>query len=319
MSDLFSRRDWLKTVGAVGVGASALDAFAPVKLPAVPAPLAVATRYAPGDIVELYTTSDVFIPPRGRSWMKFSFDFPEPGVVFGDHRFSFLIFTDENTYSLDRARMTARGTADALELTCDQFIWAGGQQHTPGKLTASFSRSGSTIEWRIVAEMDRPIKTVTTVIRDVPRGLVSLGGGQLTDTREGDILGGYTFGAGDLHNEGVTSMTTPVAIVQAADQDFLYLATLDDRVRPKRYYFQASERAFRVEAIYEHDAWRNDHRVEVPAWRLGHAASFENAMQSHMDHIERAFSLPAWDTRPDVQDWQRRLALVTTMHGMHYT
>lgn len=283
------------------------------------AALQVATPHATGDIVDLYSTSDVFIPPRGRSFMKFSFDFPEPAVVFGDHRFSFLVFTDENTYALDRERMTVRGNADGIELTCDGFTWGGGQQRAPGTLTAVFSKSGETIEWRTVVEMGRPIKTVTTVVRDVPRGLVSVGGGQPIDTRDGDLLGGYTFGAGDLHNFGVTSMTTPVAIVKASDDDYLFFTTLDTRVRPKRYYFQAGEKAFRVEAIYEHDAWRDDTRVEVPAWRLGHASTFEGAMQPHMDHIERAFALPAWDSRADVPAWMRNLALVTTLHGMHYT
>jgi hypothetical protein len=287
--------------------------------PGANASLPMMTRHAPGDIVELYSTSDVFIPPRGRSFMKFSFDFPEPSVVFGDHRFSFLVFTDENTYALDRERMTARGNADRIELTCNGFTWAGGQERAPGKLTAEFSKDAGTIEWRATVEMDRPIKTVTTVIRDVPRGLVSLGGGQPIDTRDGDVLGGYTFGAGDLHNFGVTSMTTPIAIVKAADDDYLYFTTLDTRVRPKRYYFQAGEKAFRVEAIYEHDAWRNDSRIEVPAWRLGHASSFEAAMQPHMEHIERAFALPTWESRADVPAWMRNLAMVTTLHGMHYT
>lgn len=275
--------------------------------------------YSPGDILDLYSTSDVFIPPRGRSWMKFSFDFPEPAVVFGDHRFSFLVFTDENTYALDRARMQASGHGDTMELTCDGFTWAGGQEHAPGKLTARFTRSGRDVEWTITAEMDRPIKTVTSVVRDVPRGKVSVGGGQLTDTKDGDLLAGYTFGAGDLMNEGVWSITTPVAVVQAGDTDFLYLTTLDERVRPKRYYFQAGERAFRTECVYEHDAWRNDTRVEVPAWRIGHATSLESAMDAHMSHIERAFALNTWESRPDVPAWMRNVALVTTLHGMHYT
>src|SRR5690348_17435123 len=113
---------------------------------AAPSPLSVATKYAPGDIVELYSTSEVFIPPRGRSFMKFSFDFPEPCVAFGDHRFGFLIFTDENTYALSRPRMIARGDGSALELTCDEFTWAGGQEKVSGKLTAHFRRDGSTIE-----------------------------------------------------------------------------------------------------------------------------------------------------------------------------
>src|SRR5690242_16858482 len=258
-----SRREWLLGLGAAGVGALTVDWFARQRGLDTPAPLEVAARYAPGDIVELYSTSDVFIPARGRTWMKFSFDFPEPAVVFGDHRFSFLVFTEENTYALDRAHMTARGGADALELTCDGFTWAGGQECAPGKLNAKFTRNGTTIEWDVTVEMQRPVKSVTSVIRDVPRGLVSVGGGQLYDTKDNDLLAGYTFGAGDLHNWDVASMTTPVAIVQAADQDFLYLTTLDTRVRPKRYYFQAGERGFRVEAVYEHDAWRNDTRVEV--------------------------------------------------------
>ena len=322
MPDNVSRRDWLKTVGAASAGAMVpLDALASaVPEPSSgPAPIAVATVHAPGDIVELYSTSDVFIPARGRTWMKFSFDNPEPGVVFGPHRFSFLVFTDENTYALDRTHMRASGNDDALELTCDRFTWAGGQESVAGKLTAHFTRNGTTIEWQVTVEMQRPIKTVTTVIRDVPRGQISVGGGQLTDTKDNDLLAGYTFGAGDLHNWDVASMTTPVAVIQAADQDFLYLTTLDDRVRPKRYYFQAGERAFRAEAIYEHDAWRNDTRVEVPRWRLGHATSLEAAIQPHMEHVERVFGLQSWETRADVQPWMRNIALVTTLHGMHYT
>lgn len=321
MTQEISRRDWIVTVGAAGAGAL---------VPADPLPLIVTTTaaapvhardvYAPGDITALSSTSDVFIPPRGRSFMKFSFDFPEPAVVFGNHRFSFLVFTEENSYSLDRAGMRAEGNADALRLQCDGLSWAGGQEKAPGKLTVQFRRNGTTIDWDITVEMERPIKTVTTVIRDVPRGAVSVGGGALTDTHDGDLLAGYTFGAGDLHGAGTpSSITTPLAIVQAAERDFLFLTTLDSRVRPKRYYFQAGERAFRTEAIYEHDAWREDRRVVVPTWRVGRATTFEGAMQPHMDHVERAFHLSSWDERSDVPAWMRTLAMVTTLHGMHYT
>src|SRR5205085_10503502 len=138
---------------------------------------------------------------------------------------------------------------DALELTCDRFVWAGGQETAPGSLHATFTRKDGVIEWAITAQMDKPIKTVTTVIRDVPRGNVALGGGAPQDTRDGDLLGGYTFGAGDLHNEGVSSMTTPVALVELFDSDFLYLTTLETKVRPKRYYFLAGGNAFGLVVI----------------------------------------------------------------------
>ncbi len=319
-----SRRDWLRTVGVAGVGAlTPLEKLATAARPerkmAPATALEVATLRAPGDIVELYSTSDVFTPARGRTWMKFSFDFPEPAIVFGDLPFTFLVFTDENTYGLDRSRMRATGTSEALELTCDEFVWAGGQERAPGKLRAAFSRRDATVEWHITVEMDRPIKSVTTVIRDVPRGRISVGGGQLVDTKDGDLLAGYPFGAGDLHNFDVTSMTTPVAIVEAGDRDFRYLTTLDNLVRPKRYYFQAGERAFRIEAVYEHDAWRNDRRLEVPGWQLGRAPSLDEAVAAHMQHVEQAFALQPWESRADVPAWMRTIALVTTLHGMHYT
>jgi len=332
MTEPFSRRDWIKTVGVVGAGAlvpgAALDAAntgtpalglaAPE--PAHSPPLPIREMYAPGDIVELSSTSDVFIPPRGESLMKFSFDFPEPGVVFGEHRFSFLLFTEENTYAMDRGAMRASGNGDALELTCSRLVWAGGQETSPGHVTVKFRRNGRTIEWDITAEMPRPIRTITTVIRDVPRGKVSFGGGGLIDPKDGDVLGGYTFGAGDLHGAEVPrSMTTPLAVVQAGEQDFLYLTTRDDRVRPKRYYFQAGERAFRAEAIYEHDAWREDTRLTVPTWQLGHTATLDEAVALHIAHIERAFNIPTWESRTDVPAWMRNAALVMTMHGQHYT
>jgi hypothetical protein len=299
--------------------------MAPLERVALPASthdrerLAVTTHHAPGDIVELTSTSDVFTPAPGRTWMKFSFDFPEPAVVFGNHRFSFLAFSDENAYGLDRARMRAAGSGDTLELVCDGFVWAGGQERAPGSLRVSFAKRGTTVEWHITADMERPIKSVTTVIRDVPRGRISVGGGPLVDTRDGDLLAGYPFGAGDLHNFDVSSMTTPVAVVEAGDRDFVYLTTLDTVVRPKRYYLQAGEHAFRVEAVYEHDAWRSDRHVEVPGWQLGHAATLDEAVDAHLAHVEQAFGLQPWDSRTDVQPWMRELALVTTLHGMHYT
>ena len=319
MSDFVSRRDWLKTVGVVGAGAvvsrDALDAE-PLTSATAP-PLASAVSQNPGDIIELTSTSEIFIPPRGRSYMKFSFDFPEPSVAFGDYRFGFLIFTDENTYGLDRSALRAEGNADALRVTCDRFVWAGGQEKAPGKLVASLRRTGSTIEWDAVVEMERPVKTITTIVRGVPRGQLSFGAGGFSDPRDGESLVGYPFGGGDLNASG--SMTTPLLVIQTPPGEVLYVSSLDTRVRPKRFYLAPGEAGYRVEAIYEHDAWRDDKRVEMPAWRLGRASSADEAVATHMTHIERAFAIPDWERRADVPAWLRQTAMVTTLHGMHYT
>ena len=325
MRDPVSRRDWLKTVGVAGAGA--LVSPDTLHLPAGLAAQETATaiRHDPsaavqqdsGTIVDLSSTSEIFIPPRGRGFMKFSFDFPEPSVSFGDYRFGFLVFTEENTYGLDRAKVRVEGNSDALTLTCDGFVWAGGQQKAPGKLTASLRRSGAAIEWSAVVEMALPVKTVTSIIRGVPRGQVSLGGGPFTDQRDNEVLAGYAFGGGDLNGPG-GSMTTPLLMIQTPS-DVFHVSSLDDRMRPKRFYLAPGETSYRVEAIYEHDGWREDRRITVPTWRLGRAATADDAASLHMQHVEKAFALKSWESRTDVPLWMRNVALVTTLHGMHYT
>jgi hypothetical protein len=324
MTEPISRRDLIKGLGAIGASGLLKSAEASASsTPEVNHPLSQVVLTPPradGEISSLTSTSEVFIPPRGRGHMKFSFDFPEPVVALGEHRFGFLVFTSENTYGLDREKMKVEVDGDTMRLTCSGFVWAGGQEKTVGKLLASFRRDIGKIEWDVTVEMDQPIKTVTTVIRDVPRGQVSFGGGALSDQKDNELLSAYPFGGGDLHGPGAgNSMSTPLAIVQTAADDFVLISPLDDKVRPKRFYFQPGEKFYRVEAIYEHDGWRNDRKVTVPRWRLAYAKTFEGAVQSHMTFVENAFNLPAWDTRTDVPAWMRRIAMVTTLHGMHYT
>ena len=327
MTDSFSplsRRDWLKTVGAVGAGAVVDPSLAlgvsPTLPPQEPPTVRVADHHATGDIVDLTSTSEIYTPPRGRSYMKFSFDFPEPSVVFGDHRFGFLVFTDENTYGLDRSRIKVTGDAAELRLTCDGLVWAGGQERSPGHLEATLRQNGSTVEWDAVVEMDRPVKAVTTIVRGVPRGRLSFGAGGFIDPHDGEFLAGYPFGGGDLHGPGAAAgITTPLLMVEASPNDIVYLSALDDRVRPKRFYLAPGEAGYRVEAVYEHDAWRRDTRVQVPRWRLGRTESADDAVGQHMEHLERTFGLTPWESRSDVPDWMRQVAMVTTLHGMHYT
>jgi hypothetical protein len=112
MTDRISRRDVIKGLGAVGAGgllnsinAGELIDERPTSEISRAIPHAVLTPRMDGEVSPLSSTSEVFIPPRGRGYMKFSFDFPEPVVSFGEHRFGFLVFTAENTYALDRDKM----------------------------------------------------------------------------------------------------------------------------------------------------------------------------------------------------------------------
>ena len=192
MTEPISRRNLIKGLGAIGASgllkSTNATANAGINHPLPQVALTESSPRSDGEITALSSTSEVFIPPRWRGFMKFSFDFPEPMVAFGEHRFGFLVFTAENTYGLDREKMHVEVDGDTMRLTCSGFVWAGGQEHARGSLTASFRRDIGKIEWDTTVEMDHPIKTVTTVIRDIPRGSVSFGGGALSDQKDNEIL-----------------------------------------------------------------------------------------------------------------------------------
>ena len=305
MSEAISRRDWLKAMGVLSAG----------ELLNVPAPLAL-----PVPILPLSSTSEVFVPPRGRAFQKFSFDFPEPSVAVAGLRFSVLVFTRENAYALDASALTAEGTGDSLTLTSARLTSAGGQLQAPGRVDVRLRKDGDVILCDVTAQMDQPIKAVTVVVRGVPRGKLSSGGGAPVDPHDDEILWGYPFGGGDLFGDNTAGgIGTPLAVVQQGDSQFMALSSLDDHVRTKRFYFQPGEQGYKVELVHEVEGWLDRRTVQVPTWCVRRAASLDAAVAPHYAHLERAYHVPRWETRGDVPDWLRRTQLVVTLHGMHFT
>ncbi|HYM25250.1 MAG TPA: hypothetical protein VEU08_18665, partial [Vicinamibacterales bacterium] len=307
----FSRRDLLKSLGAVPLVASAADAQQ-------------RAQAADGAIVERTSTSGVDIPPRGRGFQKFSFDFPEPSVAFGECEFGFRVFTHENAYGLSRPRMTAREAAGGVDVACTEFVWAGGQQRTAGQLTARLRRTGDAIECDVTTSMENPLKAIAVIVRGVPRGRMSAGGAPFFDTRDDEILLGYPFSGGDLFGpQGNGGLTTPLVIVQPGEAQaggrMVALSSRDARVRTKRFYFQPGEGGYRVELLTEAEGWRPANTMESGTWRIASAASVADAAEAHYAHLERAFAIPRWADRADVPPWMRGVQLVVTLHGMHYT
>src|SRR5574341_1405701 len=213
MTDSFSRRDWLKTVSAAGAGSLLVPGMAGPD----PAPRPIGQAQSP--VLPLTSTSEVFVPPRGRAFQKFSFSFPEPAVEFQGLRFSFLVFTRENVYGLDAGKITVNQETDGLSLISNGLVWAGGQERSGGRVAARLRQRGDALECDVTAEMDQPIKAVTVVVRGVPRGQISNGGSQPFDPHDNEILFGYPFGGGDLFGGNTAGgMSTPLAVVKSGEQ-----------------------------------------------------------------------------------------------------
>lgn len=316
MTGPVSRRDALKILGATSAGA-----LLGAPNGGLGGADSVARAAAPIQVLPLTSTSEVFVPPRGRAYDKFSFDFPEPSVAFQGYRFGVLVFTYENVYGLDGGAMHATSVADGVRVVCDRLVWAGGQERTSGRVTLDLRREGErALTWTVRASMPKRIKAITTIVRGVPRGRVSASGAPFFDPHDDEILLGYPFSGGDLVGPGEAGgMPTPLAIIQASDGSFISMSSLDDRVRTKRFYFQPGERAYRVEAVHETEGWLSRSDVTTPTWRLAHETTLAAAVTPHFAHLREAYHLTTWDARRDVPDWLRRTALVLTLHGMHYT
>jgi hypothetical protein len=330
MTDKISRRELLKTSvvagassvvlrkldGARAAEASPHDACADgatlehgtAPRGATPAAL---SGVADGEIVALTCNDGVYVPPRGQSFFKFGFDFPEPSVAFQGLLFSFRLHTFEDCYGLDRASMTVEKTADGFEMRCSNLVWAGDQMKAPGSVVARARKSGDYFEWKVSAETDRPIKSLTSIVRGVPRGQVSVSCNKFFDPKDNEILKEhpYLFGG----------MTTPLVVIQKDSGEFFYLSARDEQVRATRFYLQPGDEGYRAELIYEREGWEKSNKIESPAWRVGKAPSMDAASRMHFDHVERAFQIPDWEKRTDVPEWFREIALVLSIHGMHWT
>ncbi len=312
MTPDYSRREWLTLMGLAGGsslvgGGPSISPLLPMSGTAVP-------------ILPLTSTSEVHLPPRGAAFQQFSFDFPEPSVECGGFRWGFRLFTRENAYGLDPSAVRAETTEDGVVLRADRLVWAGGQEQAAGGLTARLRLRPDGVEWNVDAEVGQPIKSVTTVIRGVPRGRLAVNGGTPFDPAEDELLYGYPFGAGDLFGGNTAQgISTPFLSFLPPSGSVLSLHSLDDQVRAKRFYLQPGDNGYRVEAIFEVEGWRDATTVSVPTWRLFRTETLEQATTRHYDHLAAAYAIPEWETRPDAPAWLRDTRLVLTLHGMHYT
>src|SRR5262245_35754811 len=98
-------------------------------------------------IVRNRSTTGVIVPPRGASFMKPSFDTPEPSVRFEGLEIGFAIFSRENAYYLDDKKLRVESIDDGIRVICEGVLWAGGQESAAGRLEATIRRVGAWIEW----------------------------------------------------------------------------------------------------------------------------------------------------------------------------
>ncbi|WP_324675023.1 hypothetical protein [Hymenobacter sp. GOD-10R] len=267
---------------------------------------------AQNELLPLTSLDGVYTPSKGKGEMKFSFAWPEPSAEFAGFQFSFRVQTFENAYAIDPARTRLERSGDRLRYLCQGFTWAGGQEKAAGELTAELQRNpDGSVEWRVSAQMNQPIKSISTVVRGIPRGELSLAGSNFMDPHDDE----NTFEYPQLFGQ----LSTPLIVIKKPQGGFFELSARQTEVRPARFYLQPGPDSYRAELIYEQAGWDKRKRVQSCLWRIGAAPTYEAIAKPFFAHVAQAYHIPAYTTRPDVPAWLRDTKLVVALHGAHWT
>jgi hypothetical protein len=120
-------------------------------------------------------------------------------------------------------------------------------------------------------------------------------------------------------SQAAFALHTPLVFLSDPRGGYVYFRSLDERVRCKRFAVYPADDGLTMELIHEEAAHQMANRVVTPPWRVGRCDDPEAVADEHLASLERAYGLQAWETRPDVPGWAREIALVVSIHGMHWT
>jgi hypothetical protein len=248
-------------------------------------------------------------------YFHFSFDFGDPAFEFEALRFAFRIFTPDNVYGLDPSALSVEHTPARLKITAEGLTWAGGQERCDGRFEAMIEKKGEAIEWEARAWHTEPVKSIATLVDGLPFGRVApCQQGYLVDQSR-ELLYCYP----PVHPYYGEMLYSPLLLVEIGSEDLLYMHSLDEVVRPKRFYLRAEEKQFHAEFVVEERAYAWKHMFHMPRWRLARCKQPAQAYAAQQAHVEKAFQLTPWEERRDVPAWARDLRLVLNLHGEHWT
>jgi len=243
-----------------------------------------------------------------------SFDLADPVFECFGRRLSLQLVTLENLYGVAPERTRVESVGDELRIRADGLAWAGQQQRAPGALEAEVRFEGQgRLRIRIRARAAAKIRCVKLLVRDLAPELAlrRSDGGEAPVGRFGELL------------EYPTQLRAPLVELRAGAER-LALRAEDPRVRAKRFAAwveRVGPFAGRgvAELIHEEEASAFSETLESPDLLLASGAAAGEAEEEQLAFAEAQLGLVRFEKRTDVPPWARRLRLVATLHGMHWS
>lgn len=246
--------------------------------------------------------------------MDLSFRWPHPRFATEVGEMSFRVHSFDNAYGIDPAAFEKQELpGGGFRVTADHLVWAGGQRTAPGRMVVEVRVVDGEVEVSVDAELGEDIRSVGVTLHDQQTGAVAgVREGSLDIPATGRIL---------RYPNGWFDLASPHFTVESSGRT-LTVRSLDQLPRVKTFAFIPhfrSEETMDVDFLVEAEAHTPSRRFSAPAWRLSASVDRGVVEVRHREHVTNAYPGDAWENRDDVPEWLRKVSLVATLQGQHFT
>ena len=231
---------------------------------------------------------------------QFSFDFGDPFFDLGGWQAGLQVITFGNVYGLDPELTRVQEDGGHRTVTAEGLTWAGGQRRRAGRAWLRATPAADGVDIVAGTEHEEKVRCLKLVLRGLPAGNLTGRRWESGPVPPAGTVMRYPF---DAH--APLALHTPLVFLSDPAGGHVYFRSLDDRVRCKRFAAYPGDGAITMELIHEEAAHEMSGSVETPPWRVGCCADPEAVVEEHMRHLEAAYGLRPWETRPDLPDWAR--------------
>ncbi len=242
---------------------------------------------------------------------RLSYDQKNPVYDIFGTAFSLEIFTHENVYGIDPGRTELTIEGDRAILTARGLTWAGGAESCEGGAMFLVEKTASGLTFKLEAAHREKLRAAKVIVHR-QRGV------SVTSDHSEDfpiMPGGMTF---DYPHWNIFMLKMPIVFLKG-DDGYLSFSSLDDEVSPKRFSFIPGGDGVDVELIYEAPATRFASAIVTAPWEMSRVTDPQKAAEEFLGRIAKTYGFGPFDTRPDVPDWTRKISLVLSIHGMHFS
>ncbi len=242
---------------------------------------------------------------------RLSYDPRHPVYTIFGTEFSVEIFTHENVYGVDPERSELKVEGERAILTARGLTWAGGTEKSEGGAMLMVERDEKGLKFKVDAAHREKLRAVKVIVR-------GLKGTTVTSDHSADfpiLADGMTF---DYPHWNIFMLKMPIVFLEGGGEPIAFSAW-DDEVTPKRFSFIPRGDVVDVELIYEAPGTRFSTAIATAPWEMTRVKDPKKEAARLLDWVATTYGFSPFESRPDVPDWARKISLVLSIHGMHFS